>query len=156
MPQRTGMWTRSMGGLAVLAVLASGGSASAALGQGPKAPPAALPPGLVAAWQKAGAKVGWLRVEAPVFDKILFNKAGKAGDVPAFRFDPWKDGVVAKLPPPAVPFGLDLAGTQVTDAGLKELAGLKILHALYLGGTRVTDAGLKELRKALPGCEISR
>ncbi len=33
----------------------------------------------------------------------------------------------------------------MTDAGLKELAGLKSLQLLYLAGTQVTDAGLKEL-----------
>ena len=38
-----------------------------------------------------------------------------------------------------------LHNTQVTDAGLKELAGLTQLQTLYLTGTKVTDAGLKEL-----------
>jgi hypothetical protein len=40
----------------------------------------------------------------------------------------------------------------VTEAGLKELAGLKGLQALDLGGTNVTDAGLKQLA-ALKGLE---
>jgi Ricin-type beta-trefoil lectin domain-like/Leucine Rich repeat len=40
---------------------------------------------------------------------------------------------------------LYLGGTEVTDAGLKELAGLKRLQRLHLGGRQVTDAGLKEL-----------
>ena len=85
---------------------------------------------------------------------------------------------MAKLPAPAAPFGLNLSGTQVTDAGLKELDGLKNLHTLHLGGTKVTDRGLKELvglknlhtldlsftavtdaglaelQKALPACKI--
>ena len=43
-----------------------------------------------------------------------------------------------------------------TDAGLKELAGLKSLQSLYFVATPVTDAGLKEMRKALPGCRIIR
>ena len=51
---------------------------------------------------------------------------------------------------------LDLSRTQVTDAGLKELAGLKQLTTLDLRGAQVTDAGLKELRAALPGCKITR
>ena len=34
---------------------------------------------------------------------------------------------------------------QVTDAGLKDLAGLKSLEVLHLGNTKVTGAGLKEL-----------
>ena len=33
----------------------------------------------------------------------------------------------------------------MTDAGLKELAGLKSLQTLNLSNTKVTDAGLKEL-----------
>ena len=44
----------------------------------------------------------------------------------------------------------------MTDAGLKELAGLKSLQSLNLHSTKVTDAGLKELQKALPGCIINR
>ena len=43
---------------------------------------------------------------------------------------------------------LDLGDTQVTDAGLKELAGLKSLQTLDLSDTKVTDAGLKELAGA--------
>jgi hypothetical protein len=48
---------------------------------------------------------------------------------------------------------LHLNGTEITDAGLKELAGLKslqVLSFLETGGTNVTDAGVEELRKALP------
>ena len=40
---------------------------------------------------------------------------------------------------------LTLPVHQVTDAGLKELAGLKALQSLDLTGFKVTDAGLKEL-----------
>ena len=36
----------------------------------------------------------------------------------------------------------------MTDAGLKELAGLKNLQSLNLAYTKVTDAGLKELAGA--------
>src|ERR687884_2273610 len=41
---------------------------------------------------------------------------------------------------------LALYNSQVTDAGLKEIADLKQLTTLYLNNLRVTDAGLKELR----------
>src|SRR5690242_7446400 len=41
--------------------------------------------------------------------------------------------------------GVILMDLNVTDAGLKELAGLKQLQWLILSGTKVTDAGLKEL-----------
>ncbi len=40
---------------------------------------------------------------------------------------------------------LHLFATPVTDAGMKELARLKNLTVLHLGNTAVTDAGLKEL-----------
>jgi internalin A len=45
---------------------------------------------------------------------------------------------------------------MVTDAGLKELSGLKSLQSVVLFGTKVTDAGVAELQKALPACRISR
>jgi len=44
----------------------------------------------------------------------------------------------------------------VTDAGLKELAGLKSLQELVLDGTQVTDTGVAELRETLPKCVIRR
>jgi hypothetical protein len=42
-------------------------------------------------------------------------------------------------------FDLDLSGTQVTDAGLKHLASLENLSDLTLYNTEVTDAGLVHL-----------
>jgi hypothetical protein len=52
---------------------------------------------------------------------------------------------------------LNLASTGVTDAGLKELKGLKTLTQLGLAHTRVTDAGLKELNgfQNLTGLDLS-
>ena len=49
---------------------------------------------------------------------------------------------------------LYLEKTQITDAGLLELAKMQQLRALRLHGTKVTAAGLAELQKALPNCEI--
>ena len=66
----------------------------------------------------------------------------KVGDLPAFKFNRWTDGLSAGLPVPAVPFGLDLSETRVSDAGLAHLARLTSLQALNLGLTQVTDAGL--------------
>ena len=42
---------------------------------------------------------------------------------------------------------LNLSGTQISDAGLKELAELKNLNVLYLHANPITDEGLKELAK---------
>ncbi len=51
---------------------------------------------------------------------------------------------------------LGLNDRLVTYAGLKELVGLKSLRRLSLSGTKVTAAGLNELQKALPACMMSR
>jgi hypothetical protein len=53
---------------------------------------------------------------------------------------------------------VDLSNTPVTDAGLKELAGLRGVQTLYLSGCEgVTDAGLKELAqlKGLQSLDLS-
>ena len=42
---------------------------------------------------------------------------------------------------------LNLFGTQITDAGLKDVAKLEKLSVLWLNNTRITDAGLKEVIK---------
>ncbi len=47
---------------------------------------------------------------------------------------------------------MDLARTQVTDAGLAHVAGMKNLTRLHLENTKVSDAGLEHL-KALPNLE---
>jgi hypothetical protein len=99
-------------------------------------------------------------------------RGGKdGGDV--YRVSTWKEGVLAELPDPGTPFGLDLVGTNsgptmtdtglkglarmkslqwlnlanrpIGDAALKEVAGLKNLKWLDLQSTKVTDTGLKEL-----------
>ena len=90
-----------------------------------------LPAELVAAWEKADARVGWMSADQ-FFLNFREGVEGKKGEVPAFRFRTWTAGVVAKLPQPQTAFGLDFTNAQVTDAGLKELAGLKSLQSLNL------------------------
>lgn len=107
-----------------------------------------LPPfdkATLVAWTKAGADVGWMGRDK--FGLLVFQTeaAGLTAPVPAFQFSTRQEGQLSGLPDPARPFGLDLGRMQVTDAGLKGLARLKSLQALFLGATRVTDAGLKEL-----------
>src|SRR4029077_15365467 len=109
---------------------------------GQQEPPMPFPAELVAAWEKAGAKFGWM-ARNPYVD-VAFRAAveGRQGDMPAFRFSEWKDGgggsghvlpsrfwggragVGANRPRPPRAFGLHLRRTQVRDAGLKELAAL--------------------------------
>lgn len=112
-----------------------------------------LPAALVTAWTKAGAEVGYTQWHGFVdFRAGIEGKKGEVSgfllpkwEVPAFRFSEWTDGVVSKLPQPQRAFGLSLFRTKITDAGLKELVGLKRLKILNLMSTQVTDAGLKDL-----------
>ena len=115
-----------------------------------------LPTDVVSAWEKAGASVGWFGpASTGRFGPDRRNgywqfntqreELDVARSVPTFKIHAWREGMLAKLPAPARAFGLDLSETHVTDAGLKELAGLKQLTTLDLFGTQVTDAGLKEL-----------
>jgi hypothetical protein len=145
---------------AVLAWVGAWGQWMAAQEPAPvqQAVPKPLPQEIVDAWKKAGAEVGWMRAIPDIHNQgkrwwpfrslylqFRIGGEGEPGEWPAFRFIIWKPGVLASLPPPPAPFGLDLSLTLVRDAGLKELAGLKQLRILDLWGTRVTDAGLKEL-----------
>jgi Trypsin-like peptidase domain/Leucine rich repeat/Leucine Rich repeat len=106
--------------------------------------PSPLPAEIVAAWQKAGAEVGWLGVNHLGSLEFRVGGKGKEGEAPAFRFAEWKGGL-SELPRPQTGFGLSLRGKTVTDAVLKDLAWLTSLQALELSFTGVTDAGLKEL-----------
>jgi hypothetical protein len=49
---------------------------------------------------------------------------------------------------------LRLGGTKTTDAGLGFLSKMQQLTYLDLTATQITDAGAAELQKALPKCEI--
>jgi hypothetical protein len=45
-------------------------------------------------------------------------------------------------------------GTQVGDAGLEHLKGLKNLRNVYAENTNVTLAGATELKKSRPDCFV--
>jgi hypothetical protein len=59
---------------------------------------------------------------------------------------------MADVPPQLQSLHLDR--TAVTNAGLKELTGLKKLQTLHLPGW-VTDAAIGELQKVLPAARIT-
>ena len=85
--------------------------------------------------------MSWLVLGSPI--------AARADDAEdkAFKFVEGLGGKVTrdeKLPGKPV-VGVNLDGTKMTDAGLKELAPLKNLTTLNLGNTQVTGVGLKEL-----------
>src|SRR5262249_42230829 len=105
-----------------------------------------IDPNVVAAWKKANAQAGWFSLSETGPREVSKSKPADPA-LPAFRFLVFKAGGIPKLPPPAVPFALDLraAGSSTTDARLKDLSGLKTLAALDLRFTPVTGAGLKSL-----------
>ena len=127
--------------------------------------PDPLPPEIVQVWRDAGANVGWMDMNLHShLSRHSFQAEGKRGKqtpddywwdrtsgIQVFQFPEWEEGVLVKLPDPGARFGLCLNLTKVTDAGLKELASLKSLEALYLAGngpgneTQITDVGLKKL-----------
>lgn len=76
---------------------------------------------------------------------IIDEPEGQTGDLPTLWFTTWKEGVLAKLPAPTVPFALRLNETPLDDNGLREVARFSTLQTLYLYRTRLTDGGLKEL-----------
>ena len=51
-------------------------------------------------------------------------------------------------------YRLGLDRLPITDAGLKQLEGLKELKILMLTGSQVSSAGVDALRTALPNCVI--
>ena len=127
--------------------------------------------GTIAAWQRAGAKLGWLGINEELEMEFAEQPDRLKAAIPAFKFVRYVGDVIHLLPAPEIPFGLmlknpnvkntqprdltrftnlqalDLSGTDVTDAGLKDLASLTHLQALSLSVTKVTDAGLKELAR---------
>src|SRR5262245_50317493 len=112
-------------------------------------PPAKPAEGVIKAWGQAGLRSGWHGRGLSRWQVWAFHAspAGLTDALPAFRPRRPEQPELPALPDPKVPFALDLSGTEVTDAGLKELAGLKSLRLLNLIDTPVTDGGLKEVGK---------
>src|SRR5947207_13641692 len=78
---------------------------------------------ILAAWQKAGAQAGWMAAGEFGYPVFRVARDGKEGEIPAFKFKEWKPGVIGGLPRPERGFGLSLQYANMTNAGLKDLAG---------------------------------
>ncbi len=129
---------RLFGCIALLAL-----SANAAPGQDKKASGKGIDAAVVAVYQKLGATYGGFQEDHEL--GLWFEAGQEAANqgLPGFRFHTHPK---AKLPDAGVPFGLHFGHSRtLTDAALKELAGLKNLTALSLYSTEVTSVGLKEL-----------
>src|SRR5262245_10832147 len=74
----------------------------------PQTGPEPLPDDVVKAWKKAGAEVGWMGPDREGVLRFWEKHEGldEKRTVPAFRLLVWREGMVAKLPAPARPFGL--------------------------------------------------
>jgi internalin A len=97
---------------------------------------------------------------ALVFSGLCLCSSARADDAEdkAVAFVEKLGGRVArdeKTPGKPVTF-VSLYFTNVSGAGLKELAVLKNLATLELSATKLTDAGLKELQQAFPKCNINK
>lgn len=134
---------KNLMGLAVLVILSLPQLVQASGKDKPGPKP--LPPEVVKAWTDAGAHFSFGRVREDGIYMDFVQGPVPVDAVPMFDIGTWKENTIGNLPDPGAPFGLNLAVTRVTSAGLKELRGLKNLHALSLRGTGVTDWGMKEL-----------
>src|SRR5262249_47050285 len=105
------------------------------------------------------ARQQWTVGTGVLLGLLLLAVAGRADEAVAVKAIKKLGGKVTvddKRPGKPV-VGVNLGGTKVTDAGLKELKELKNLRELNLGDTQVTGAGLKELKelKNLQGLDLS-
>jgi len=112
---------------------------------GKYAPPQALPENIRHAWRNAGARLRWMRMTEDGDIRFLNEQDAQSGDLPVFELHTYQQHLLADMPAPESPFGLDLALTETDDAALKLLSPFKGLQWLNLSGTCVTDAGLKPL-----------
>ena len=141
------MTTQPVRSISLIAVLLAGCSGQPA----PPNPGPANSNPVIDAWQKAGAEMHWMRIISEngnlEFRSPTDNRAAtQPGEFLEFRFATWNPGIVSQLPQPTHAFGISWNGIkQLTDAGFKELAGLKNLQALDIGYSNITDAGLKEV-----------
>jgi Leucine-rich repeat (LRR) protein len=120
----------------------------------PPTEPKPLDPKVLDAWKAAGAKAGW-QTQVQQFDKKPDFKSYPEM-LPYLSLRPFKSGAVAKLPAPDEPFSLYLDGSDITDAGVRELATLKKLRKLELSvNYALTGAGFADLGK-LPDLRILR
>ncbi len=115
--------------------------------------PKAIVPEVVQAWEKTGAKRGWLQADCFVdYRYFEFAEHAKraqplAGEVPAFLISYATAEMLDKLPQPEVPFGI-VVTHNYEEVHLKKLGQLKQLQALRIYGSPRFKSGTidKELK----------
>lgn len=132
MPQRiSGSWLSTALALAAVVSLTAVADAAEA-GKGPS--PAAIE--VVKKVEALGASLLPIAADSSQYRFTALNVAKEWGDA----------GLDALLPISEQIVSLDLARSQVTDAGLAKLAGMKQLKELRLDNTGISDAGLEHLK----------
>jgi hypothetical protein len=86
-------------------------------------PPESLPEAIDTAWKDAGAQVGWLRPSNASYFEFIDAGESKPGDLAAFRVFRWQDGMLAKLPDPARPFGRTYTVSRYQTQGSRNWLG---------------------------------
>ena len=87
---------------------------------------------------------GDMDVKIEITDPLIKGKIYRALKIPYGEFASPVELTEADL---EKAIELNLSSTQITDAGLKEVAKLQSLTVLHLSQTQITDAGLKEVAK---------
>ena len=86
-------------------------------------------------------ELGWLKCPCPLF-LFYANRATGA------------DRYAAAVAGQPLTKRVELAGSDLTDAGLEHLKTLPSLVELDVSATNVTRAGVESLQKALPNCKV--
>ena len=81
-----------MRGIWIMALAASLVGVSPALVAQQQKSASPLPAEIVAAWEKAGARTGWMEPNKLGFLVFRVGREGKEGEVPAFQFKVWQAG----------------------------------------------------------------
>jgi len=64
----------------------------------------------------------------------------------------WRPGKIALLASADLKVGLELATSEITDEGMKELTRLKQLQSLNLADTTISDKGLENALASFRSC----
>jgi Leucine-rich repeat (LRR) protein len=103
-----------------------------------------IKPDAKAAYEKLGA-LGHLR--AHITDHGFYHSIGMPPTQDSFVAFEFVREPQGELPDPAIPFSLRFAHGALTEAGLKELGGLKHLVALTADGYAITDETMKDVAR---------
>jgi WD40 repeat protein len=96
------------------------------------------------AWEAAGFTVSWRWTDPATGSNYGYPQRNNG--IPVFHASDWNDELLASLPDPSVPFGLELGWQQtVTDDTLNHLATWDQLKSLELSRWDVTDEGSQAL-----------